>query len=146
MGKGHNQIIATPEALAAALVKACKDYTDDVKQELEQGINKIGEEAVDEVKKLAPVYKGDNKNTPKGAYRRNWTYRVDKERGKIVVTVHVKGKGYRLTHLLENGHVLRDGTGRKVGEAKALPHIGIATEHAEKKMNKLLEELTNGTR
>lgn len=146
MGKGHNQIIATPEALVAALVSACEEFTDDVKQELEQGIIKIGEEAVDEVKKLAPVYKGNNKNTPKGAYRRNWTYRVDKERGEIVVTVHVKGKNSRLTHLLENGHVLRDGTGRQVGEVKALPHIGIANEHAEKKVDKLLEELTNGTR
>lgn len=142
MGKGHNQIIATPEALVAALVSACEEFTDDVKQELEQGIIKIGEEAVDEVKKLAPVYKGNNKNTPKGAYRRNWTYRVDKERGKIVVTVHVKGKNSRLTHLLENGHATRSGVGR----ARALPHIGIANEHAEKKVDKLLEELTNGTR
>ena len=52
MGKGHNQIIATPEALAAALVSACEEFTDDVKQELEQGIIKIGEEAVDEGKHI----------------------------------------------------------------------------------------------
>lgn len=108
MGKGHNEIIGSPEALAAALVSACGEFTDDVKQELEQGIIKIGEEAVDEVKKLAPVYKGkkqnrrvtrkgESKNRTKGTYKRNWTYRVDRERGTIRVTVHVKGADYRLT-------------------------------------------------
>ena len=151
MGKGHNQIIATPEALAAALVSACEEFTDDVKQELEQGIIKIGEEAVDEVKKLAPVYKGkkqnrrvtrkgESKNRTKGTYKRNWTYRVDKERGKIIVTVHVKGGDYRLTHLLEYGHASKGG-----GRAKAIPHISIVNENAEKKVDKLLEEIANGT-
>lgn len=141
MGRSHNQIIATPEALVAALVSACEEFTDEIKEELEDGLDKIGAESVAEVKALAPVYEGDNKNTPKGSYKRSWTYQVDKERGKIEVTVHVKGRNYRLTHLLENGHLTRNGTTR----SKAFPHIGIVNDLAEKKVDKLLEELGNGT-
>lgn len=141
MGKGHNEIIGSPEALAAALVKACEEFTADTVEQVTEGLLQIGEEAVKEVRQLAPVYKGKNKDTPKGAYRRNWSYQVDRERGAITVTVHVKGRNYRLTHLLENGHLTRDGTNR----SKELPHIGIATEHAEKKVDKLMEAVANGT-
>lgn len=140
MSSNHNQIIATPEALVTALVSACEEFTEETKRELEAGLNKIGEESVAEIKKIAPVYKGKNKKTAKGAYRRNWTYRVDKERGSINVTVHVKGRNYRLTHLLEYGHASKGG-----GRAKAIPHISIVNEQAEKKVDKLLEEIANGT-
>ena len=141
MSSNHNEIIATPEALVSALVGACEEFVEETKRELEAGLKKIGEESVAEIKKIAPVYKGKNKKTAKGAYRRNWTYRVDKERGRINVTVHVKGQNYRLTHLLEYGHASRGG-----GRAKAIPHISIINEKAEKQVDKLLEEIANGTK
>lgn len=139
MAKGHNQIIATPEALVASLVSTCQEYTDEVREAVEEGIIKIGEEAVEQVKALSPVYQGNEKNRKysKGAYKRSWTYRVDRERGKINVTVHAKSPHYRLTHLLENGHLNRDGTTR----SKAIPHISIVNNLAEKKVDKLLEDL-----
>lgn len=137
MAKGHNQIVATPEALVAAMVETCQEYTDEVKETVEKGVVEIGQEATAEVKMLAPVYDGDNKNTSKGAYRKSWTYRVDKERGKINVTVYAKSPHYRLTHLLENGHLNRDGNTR----SRAIPHISIANTNAEKKVDKLLEDL-----
>lgn len=141
MSRNHNEIIATPEAFVAALVGACEEFTEEVKKELEDRLETIGAESVEEVKRLAPVYEGDNKNTPKGSYKRSWTYTVTKERGKIEVNVHSKNKNYRLTHLLENGHLTRNGTTR----SKAMPHIGIVNDHAEKKVDKLLEGLVNGT-
>lgn len=131
----------TPDELAQSLVDYCRGYTDDICTKVGDGIAEIGKEAVDEVKELAPVYAGKNKNTPKGAYRRNWTYVIEKSRGVITVTVHVKGKHYRLTHLLENGHLNRDGTSR----SKAIPHISTAAKSAERKADKLIEEATNGT-
>lgn len=137
--KGRNQIIAKPENLVAALVSACQEYTDDVKETVKNGIVKIGEEATEEVKTLAPVYEGEDKNMkyPKGSYKRSWKYTVDEERGKIQVTVHAKSPHYRLTHLLEKGHLNRDGTTR----SKAIPHISVANADAEKKVDKLLEDL-----
>lgn len=137
MAKGHNQIIATPEALVASLVSTCEEYTEEIKATVVEGIIDIGQEATAEIRAIAPVYEGANKNTSKGAYKRSWTYRVDRERGKINVTVHAKSPHYRLTHLLENGHLNRDGTTR----SKAIPHISIVNNIAEKKVDKLLEEL-----
>ena len=100
-------------------------------------LRKNRQEATAEIRAIAPVYEGSNKNTSKGAYKRSWTYRVDRERGKINVTVHAKSPHYRLTHLLENGHLNRDGTTR----SKAIPHISIVDNLAEKKVDKLLEDL-----
>ncbi|WP_173328421.1 HK97 gp10 family phage protein [Ruminococcus flavefaciens] len=137
MAKGHNQLIATPVALVAAMVSACQEYTDEVREAVEEGIIEIGQEAVEQIKVLAPAYEGSNKNTPKGAYRRSWKYRVDRQRGRIEVTVHAKSPHYRLTHLLENGHLNRDGTTR----SKAIPHVSIVNSLAQKKVDKLLEEL-----
>lgn len=139
MAKRHNQIIATPEALVASLVSTCQEYTDEVREAVEEGIIKIGEESVEQVKALSPVYQGTEKNRkyPKGSYKRSWKYTVDRERGKIQVTVHAKRPHYRLTHLLENGHLNRDGTTR----SKAIPHISIVNNLAEKKVDKLLEDL-----
>lgn len=137
MAKGHNQLIATPEALVAAMVSACQEYTDEVREIVEGGVIEIGQEAVEQIKVLAPVYEGSNKNTSKGAYRRSWRYRVDRQRGRIEVTVHAKSPHYRLTHLLENGHLNRDGTTR----SKAIPHVSIVNSLAQKKVDKLLEEL-----
>lgn len=126
-----------PDDLVKALTDYCRGYTDEIKSMVGDKLETIGEEAVSDVKKLAPVYVGANKRTPKGSYRRSWTYRVDKERGKISVTVYASGKNYRLTHLLENGHLTRDGRTR----SKAIPHIAPANERAQKKAEKLLEDL-----
>jgi len=131
----------TPDALTDALVSACSEYTEEVRAFVEEGVEKIGEEALKEVKELAPIYEGDNKNTRKGAYRRSWTCDISKQRGVINAVVHAKVPHYRLTHLLENGHLNRDGTTR----SKAIPHISIANASAEKKVSTLLEDIENGT-
>lgn len=131
----------TPDAFTATLVAACSEYTEEVREHVENGIKRIGEEALKEVKELAPIYEGDNKNTRKGAYRRSWTCDISKQRGVINAVVHAKDPHYRLTHLLENGHLNRDGTTR----SKAIPHISIANASAEKKVSTLLEDIENGT-
>lgn len=143
-----------PEDFARALVEACNEYTGEVRDKVEAGLTRIGYEATQEVKSLSPVYSGTDrisksrkryhtKNKPKedyakylpGAYKKRWVYTVEKTRGKIMVTVH--NKQWSLTHLLENGHLNRDGTTR----SKAIPHISTANADAESKIDKLLEDL-----
>lgn len=129
--------IISPDDLAGILAEHCKKYTDEVVKKIEDGIEKIGNEVVKDVKELSPEYDGSSKKISKGAYRRSWTCSIKKDRGKITATIHVRGKHYRLTHLLENGHLNRDGTTR----SREFPHISIANEHAQEKVNKLLEDL-----
>lgn len=127
----------TPDELVTTLMDYCRGYTAEIREKVGDCIETVGIEAVEEVKSLSPVYAGEDKGVPKGAYRRNWTYLIEKNGGNITVTVHVKGKHYRLTHLLENGHLTRNGVTR----TKAIPHIGIANDHAQQKVLKLLEEI-----
>lgn len=125
----------TPDELVNALVDTAQQYTDEFKETLEEELEKIGKEAVKEVKTLSPVYKGKNKNLEKGDYRRGWKYVITKNRGAIKVTVH--NENYRLPHLLENSHLNRDGTTYSAPK----PHISVANQHAEEKVNRLLERL-----
>lgn len=117
------------EDFATQLTEACMTYTEETVEKVESGIEQIGKEATAEVKSLSPV--------DEGKYKRSWTCNIEKAKGTFVVTVHVKGKEYRLTHLLEYGHMNRDGTSR----ARAFPHIEKANEHAHEKVNELLEGL-----
>ncbi|MDE5772758.1 MAG: HK97 gp10 family phage protein [Ruminococcus sp.] len=131
------------DEFSEVLAETCRKYTNEITEKVENGIQKIGKEAVSEVKSLSPVYKGNNKKLTKGAYKRGWTYQVDQSRGKIQVTVH--NKKYQLVHLLELGHVLRDGTGRVYGEIPPKVHVETAETHAKEKVDALLERATNGT-
>lgn len=117
----------TPDELVNALVDTAQQYTDEFKVSLEEELEKIGKEAVEEVKTLSP------KKTSK--YRRGWRYVITKNRGAFKVTVH--NKHYQLTHLLENGTSNSDGTKR----SRAIPHISTANQHAEEKVNRLFERL-----
>lgn len=129
--------IISLDDLAGALAGYCREYTKEITEKIEAGIENIGMEAVREVKDLSPISDGSDKSIPKGAYRRGWTCSIKKEHENITATVYVKGKHSRLTHLLTNGHLNRDGTTR----SKEFPHISIANEHAQKKVEKLLEDL-----
>lgn len=129
--------IISLDDLAGALAGYCREYTEEITEKIEAGIENIGMEAVREVKDLSPISDGSDKSIPKGAYRRHFDIEIDRWRGQVKATVYVKGKHYRLTHLLENGHLNRDGTTR----SKEFPHISIANKHAQKKVEKLLEDL-----
>lgn len=128
--------IVTPEGLAAALADAFKEFSEELTEEVFEGVEAIGKEAVEEVKEKSPVFSGGTERERKpGTYRKGWTCRIDKERGAIKVTVH--NRNYRLTHLLENGHLTRNGVTR----ARAFPHIAPAEENAAKKVDELLRRL-----
>ncbi len=128
-------IIISPEELGSVLAEAFKTYTDEIKEELYEGLEEIGKEAVKEVKKLSPVYTGKRKRLKKGKYKKGWRYEIQKNRGAIKVVVC--NRHYPLTHLLENGTLNHDGT----QHSKPIPHISIANRHAEEKVDKLLENL-----
>lgn len=133
-----NEII-TPDEFAEALAEATRTMTKEVVEEMENGLVSVANETVAELKQLSPVYQGSSKKLKKGDYRKKWRCIVEKERGVTKVTIYNQKGG--LTHLLEHGHIVRNGTKRVVGNASPIPHISIAEEHAEKKIDKLMEGL-----
>lgn len=73
-----------------------------------------------------------------GDYRKGWAIRTKRERYGINVLIYNKLKP-GLTHLLEKGHVTKNGTGRRYRDTPAHSHIAQAREKAEEY---LLNELT----
>lgn len=139
----NDDIIISAEDFSRILAQKCKEYTDDVKQEVADGLEKIGKETLEEVKNASPVYAGKSKKIKKGAYKKGWTISKTQAKGETQIVIH--NKKYYLVHLLENGHVLRDGTGRICGEVQPKKHVEPAENHANEKVDALLERLTNGT-
>lgn len=108
------------DSLTKEIVNALENYTDDITEIVEEVSNKIGKEAVDEIKKTSPKKRGD--------YARGWSLKKDKlGKSKYSVRIHNK-TNYQLTHLLEFGHATRNGK-----TTKAIPHIRpIEKKYSEK--------------
>ncbi len=98
------------------------------------GADVFGEvmEAVDEVSKEA--VKKLKAESPKGAtgeYAKGWARKVDKGRIKVGATIYGKTPAtYATAHLLEHGHVSRNGTGRTFGRVSERVHIAPVEEWA----------------
>lgn len=96
--------------LEKELAAILDDYTEEVNQTVKEVASESAKRAANELKQTSPrrrprYYKGW-KATPKSLIS-----------GRVEYVVH-NAKDYRLAHLLEFGHVLRNG-----GRTKAIPHI-----------------------
>lgn len=118
----------SPANFAAAVNKILDEYGRQVYDVMDDAVETVAKEAqakLRAVKTFAP------NGHPTGAYSRSWTYRKDQD-ARVRVTGHVyNAKHYRLTHLLENGHVIRNGTGRTFGFVRAYEHIAPVNDWAE---------------
>ena len=85
---------------------------------------------------------GAPKNT--GKYAKSWRVKKAYESPQDIRVVIHSAKQYRLAHLLEYGHVLKDRRGRPIGVAEAKPHIRPAELHAEKELMKKVKVRVRG--
>lgn len=145
-------VTITPEEFSAVLTEFVKFGLDENKKTVHDGIKKISREAKQEVeqksRKSKKEYSGnldDYKGSKRFAkdnskhYKESWTTTTVEERGTLTVTVH--NKKWQLVHLLENGHLLKDGTGRVYGKVPAYEHVNTTQQHAKEKVDALLEGL-----
>lgn len=101
------------------------EYRGKVNDAVEKVTKKVAAETVKELRATSPKAPGG------GEYDKGWARKKD---GKGIV-VHNKTH-HQLTHLLENGHLVRNQYGKpknkgKMSRVKAIPHIAPV----EKKMN-----------
>lgn len=98
-----------PEQLSAEIQAELKRYSDTVIKGLDDEAKKAMKNLVDTTKKTAPVGKR------RKHYRDSITSKqTTRSPLKSIYTWFVKGSDYRLSHLLNNGHALRNG-GRYAG-------------------------------
>ena len=124
-----------PNELSKAILKELDQYTENVSENVDAA---VGEIAKDSRKRLRAVQnvKGSNiwYNYPRG-----WTIKSKKTKGQRTEIVW-NSRYYRLTHLLEHGHVIKNGTGRTYGRTRAFEHIGPINDEAQEKLLKAVQE------
>lgn len=110
MGRGSSNSIASTE-----LKDTIKEYLDSYDEEISSKVKKITKGIKDEL--VQDTKRDANELT--GEYKANITATKTGESSRhVTYTWHVKDPEYRLSHLLEKGHALRNG-----GRSKAFGFI-----------------------
>lgn len=127
----NNQRISVDQ-LDSAICEIVAEFLEDCEEDVNEAITEAGKIAVNSLKKTTPP--GAGKYRDWGEYQKGWRRTTKKNvLGDVTVTIH-NAKKPGLTHLLEKGHVLQDGT-----RARAFPHVEPAAEEAieylEEKLN-----------
>lgn len=91
------------------------DYSEEIQEAITEEAEKIANEGKDTLKHSSPK---NSKNTKhKGRYAKGWKVKVMKGKGFVNATIY-NATDYQLTHLLENGHLTKNG-----GKTKPIKHI-----------------------
>lgn len=107
--------------LASAVAEILEEYGDAAEQAIREVAPKVAREARKELKATSPM---DRKRRH---YADGWAVQTQDTRNGISVVVYNRTKP-GLTHLLENGHALRNG-----GRSRAIPHIAPVNAAAQEK-------------
>lgn len=114
------------KSVAVQMQKILEEFSDKVEGVLKSASEETSEEAVQKLQNSSPVKTGD--------YARGWRVSV---RGGLYV-VH-NATDYQLTHLLENGHVIRNKKGT-YGRTSGIKHIKPVERWANKEFQRKIEE------
>ena len=130
-----------PSELEDTVKAILAEASADLKERITVAGEEVAKECVKTLKQTSPKYTGSKKTEYKpGAYARSWMYmrKMNRITGNSEFVVY-NNKHYRLTHLLENGHVNRDGT-----RARKFIHIAPANNTACKEYERKVEDAIHG--
>lgn len=115
--------MAKTESVEVQMHKILDEFDDHIQDVTNAAIDRVSQQSATELRNTSP------KRT--GAYARGWTKKKFMKRGINTVVVH--NKEYQLTHLLENGHIVRNKYGT-YGRAPAIKHIKPVEEWAQSEL------------
>ncbi|MBD5504089.1 MAG: hypothetical protein HDR09_20070 [Lachnospiraceae bacterium] len=126
-----------PEMLGKELSELLIEWADNEEKEFVKAID----EAAEACNQTAQQYLSEGHGINTGNYRQHFA--IDKQwqaRHHYAAEWHVEAPEYRLTHLLENGHLTRDGTSR----TKPVKHIKYGQQAAEQVLDERIAGLWGG--
>lgn len=109
----------------AEVSKLLDQYQTNLYTQLEPTLKMTANEARKELRHRSP---SDN-----GYYKGGWQYKVEMSSRMGGGTMIIYNQRPGLTHLLEKGHLVSNGTGRVVGKAEAKEHIAFVNDWAQKR-------------
>ena len=122
--------MASVDELVDLIAKELQNYTDKVTEEVKNAVDKTSEEVNEEIKNHITFNQVTGKYIKsfrlKTSYEDKWNKRN---------TWYVANGEHRKTHLLEHGHISRDGK-----RVKAYPHIRYGEELAQKRLEELIKK------
>lgn len=120
-----------PSQLYDAIASALAEYSSDVTQGVKDNCKQAAKDAVSELKQTSPKRTGE--------YGKGWKTKTNYESEDDIRISVYNGKKPQITHLLENGHVSRNGTKRTFGTVKSYPHIAEAEQHVIDKLGNMVK-------
>lgn len=120
------------ETISVQMRKILDAYEDRVKNVYEMSVSRVSREAVQRLRNTSPK--------KSGSYARGWSLKKVKSRANVMDVIVHNRTDYQLTHLLENGHVIRNKKGT-YGRTRPIKHIAPVAEWAE---NELPNEIERG--
>lgn len=130
--------------------EAIDQYLTPYRYEVQEALNKaIDDTAKEAVKRLkeesAKEFKASGKHDKK--YAQGWAWKHETGRLKSGAVVYGKSGTYQLAHLLENGHVTRNGTARRFPNTPAHEHIKpIADWAVNEAIDKAITQIERASR
>ncbi|MGX7745692.1 HK97 gp10 family phage protein [Rhodopseudomonas parapalustris] len=116
--------------LAKAIASELEEYTQKVTDGVKKGIDTVAKETNQTIKEHVTF------KQPTGDYVKSFRIKTSYEdRFNKRKTWYVASPYYRLSHLLENGHALRNGK-----RSRKFPHIIYGEELAQKRMEEIAKE------
>lgn len=109
--------MAKTDSVAAQMKELLDEIDKDIENSAKSNINTVAKESVQKLRNTSPK--------KSGSYAKGWGV---KKRGDMDVVVHNR-TDYQLTHLLENGHVIRNKKGT-YGRTNGIKHIAPVEEWA----------------
>lgn len=122
------------KSVSAQLDKILEQYGRKADEAVEKSAKRAGRDTAKDLKNTSP------KRT--GAYASSWSTKVTRSSGRLIgVTVY--NKRYQLTHLLENGHVIKNKKG-EYGRTRPIKHIEPAEQEGIQNFEQLVRAELEG--
>lgn len=115
------------KTVSSQIAEILNDYSDEAKSALAESAKDAAEETVKQLKSTSPGG---------GKYARSWKVKDESTRTNPSYIVH-NVRHYRLTHLLENGHLISNQYG-SYGREPAQKHIAPAEQMGISKFEQLV--------